>query len=397
LGETRSDYTIPRLLEVLDGDHHENSMIFEAIKALGCTGKESEVTVAHLLTVITDQKKAPFICDLAVEILWKLDEKAGLPGMLDLIEKANHAYEPDWNTRNWAIREIIRTQNEAAISELFNTLKGRSTVESAAKWLPKDFLESGVTIPSLLHLIEHPDPYIRLNAATALVKLDSKSKAATSTFLDLLKEQNSNIYIHAVKELAKLGNTAVIPILVKALEDKNWHYITEILERWNNEVTIPILVKTVAIPVLIKVLERKEFRHYRHFRTAKALANLGSNVGMQELLSLGKMLGSNSSVRESVLGLKAVEALEDLGSEESIQALLTIFLGSVHEKYDVNIHGRVINALNNTLKELENQIGAKSVLLDILRSRDDIPRDEKIEVISIFGNESVVPELLNAL
>jgi HEAT repeat protein len=118
-----------------------------------------------------------------------------------------------------------------------------------------------VTLPDILRLTSHPDDLVRQACAEALYEIGPAAKAAIPILISLLKDKSPNVRYAAVKALGEQGADAApaVPILLWFLDrqpaddDFDRTRVIHTLEQ------IGPAAKS-AVPVLIKLLAKNEFR-----------------------------------------------------------------------------------------------------------------------------------------
>src|SRR5207302_10042966 len=76
--------------------------------------------------------------------------------------------------------------------------------------------------PALIQALKHPQPPVRLQAATVLLRMGpTEMKAAIPGLIDLLDEPDVKLRLEAVHALGKIGAEAkaALPALVELLDD----------------------------------------------------------------------------------------------------------------------------------------------------------------------------------
>ncbi|MGD1714324.1 HEAT repeat domain-containing protein, partial [Dapis sp. BLCC M172] len=138
----------------------------------------------------------------------------------------------------------------------------------------------------------------------------TKSDAATSGLIPLLKDSNSNLVGSTAEALGTIGSETAIPILIPLLEHSTSYEV-----RRSAAKAIGTIGSETAIPILIPFLEHSN--SYVREKAVEVLGTIGSETVIPRLIPL--LEDSDKDVRE-----KAVEVLGTIGSETVIPRLIPL-------------------------------------------------------------------------
>jgi HEAT repeat protein/energy-coupling factor transporter ATP-binding protein EcfA2 len=355
LGKTRSDHTIPNLLQLSAFD-----VSWRVADALGDIGSESAIlALLKLLENINSDVRGR-----AADALGDIGSESAIPALLKLLK------DSDSDVRWRAADALGDIGSESAIPALLKLLEHtNSDVRwSAAFALGKIGSES--TIPALLKLLEHTNSDVSWRAADALGKIGSES--AIPGLLKLLKDSDSDVRKRTAIALGEIGSESAIPALLKLLKDSDYDV------RWRAADVLGKIGSESTIPALLKLLEHTNSDV--SWRAADVLGEIGSESTIPALLKL--LEHTNSDVR-----WRAAFALGKIGSESTIPALLKLL-----EHTNSDVSWRAANALG--------EIGSESAipgLLKLLKDSDSDVRKRTAIALGEIGSESAIPGLLKLL
>jgi HEAT repeat protein len=206
------------------------------------------------------------------------------------------------------------------------------------------------TVPALIEVLTHEDPWLRQNAAIALVKILVQTSLAVPSLPGALRWYDPNHMRKWVTEALSRISPEAVPALVAVMEERDaflWYRVKEAL-RWTGPsgagaeagpeeslvrtepaatASLPTLVKALggedafqrqsaevalgrigapAVPALVEALEGKD--DFPRHRAAEALGRIGS-AAAAAVPALIQALGD----REPLLRYRAAEALARMG------------------------------------------------------------------------------------
>jgi HEAT repeat protein/Cdc6-like AAA superfamily ATPase len=335
----------PKAIPALTSALQDSSMHVRE-KAVEGLGDLSDQTAFDPLFKIALEDQSPIVRWSAAHALGKIDAKAAMQSLLEVIENENYKMR-----------------------------------ERAAEAI--EHLESEEVIPTLVELLENYKQYrysyIYSKAAKGLERIGTET--AIQGLIQALKNLDFKVCRAAINALGHSGNQTVIPKLTEMLEDPNPDVREEVAFALGN------LGSKAAIPELIKFSVDKQNRMVpgrTGVAAARLLGNLGDKVAIPALLKTVKdpKKFPNSRACGVVLG-----ALGKLGCEEIIPELFKRL-----EEDKSWVKSEVIDGLAS----LNDQV-IRSRLCELLEHSDRELRIAAAKVLSKLSDATTIEHLRKAL
>lgn len=273
---------------------------------------------------------------------------------------------PDWLN----VKALGLTQTNAAISRLLKL--SRSKDFHIRLKLEEELLKIGSedAISGLIELVSQDHPDVPCIESAVLTKLGIR-KAVTPDLRAALRDDNSDVRKIAVESFVGLDSEVAVPELLEVLNNKIFHI------RFDSSVGLARLGNNAAIPELLKGLEDEEL----HWEAERALQELGSEEAIPGLI---KILDEHE---DSDVRSRAVEVLGNLGDEEAISGLLKAFK-------DQDYH--VLSRAERALEELKSETAIPELLKFLQDENLNVCR-RAADLLEKLGNEAIIPELFKII
>lgn len=399
LGLTQSDAAIPGLMDAIERgcyQHYKHALNIQAVRVLGSFGTES--TIPYLVKALQDRDFE--VRESAAFSLEKIGSDLAITSLLEAID-----YECEY-----AYQDIIKILGNmgavVAIPTLISALENdlsdcRYIAAEAAKALGN--LGATDAVSALIHTLDDEIYYdVYINAIEALGKIGGES--AITALIKAFASDKEYLQIEAAKALAQLGDNSAISFLINTLKtSNNQNYLIEILGEVNSDAAISAIIEasnpnlsssaartlgktgnTLAIPILIKALTDRDNYYYTRCEAVAALGKIG---GVSEIPILINVLETdeNSSVRSW-----AVRAIANL-MEDRVPSVIKSLIGALKDSSD-SVRKSVVEILD----ELGDPIFIHE-LVDMLTDEHYSVRISAAKALIKFDNEIAIPALIHSL
>jgi HEAT repeat protein len=190
---------VPFLMEALADK--DGLVRYRASVALACIGPKAAEAIPLLCKILKDHSENDVNRGIAANALGRIG-KASLPSLLDLLK------EKDWEVKSHAAQALRYLGPEAkpALPALLELLQDRHlcrTVVDSIKAV------GPAAVPELIKALENPNPYTRVYAATALLKIDPEQEAGMRTLITSLRDNEPGVRTQAARALTHRGAEGV--------------------------------------------------------------------------------------------------------------------------------------------------------------------------------------------
>lgn len=376
---TRSEKIIPDLINVLQKViYHELNPIayWERIdqklyeRTAGLLGRlGSKEIFSKMKDVLQDE--ASFLHCFALDVLGHLGDKAAVPELI----KALHNTDP--RLRREAAIALGKLKHEAALSELLYMLEfdedagARAAAALALEELGKE------AVPGLLKALHDSSAWVRRCAVRAVVGLCGDNETVAPLLIELIHDEDANVFHGMVGTLKQLDSKAVLRKAV-FLETLKSLQSCKVTTRANAAEALGILAEPEGASGLLEALHDVEAAVRRN--AVKALSELGDEQVLPELLRA--LNDEDCSVR-----VWTARILGELGSKEAVPQLLE----ALHD-VESDVHEVAVQALGKLRGE-----AAISELLEIMQDDNTDVRARAVEALGELGGHEAIPQLLEAL
>jgi HEAT repeat protein/energy-coupling factor transporter ATP-binding protein EcfA2 len=363
LGRIGGERVIPTLLESLKDE--DDKVRSRAVSALGRVGGEQGVEA--LLLALKDTSEY---------VRWDAIDALGDVGSKKAIKALTETLREDDRVSSWSSGDALaKIDKEEALAIFCDALKDE-------------------------------DDAVRETAANVLGEIGGER--AKTALLDALKQNYSSfkqllVYREIIDALGRIGGEQVIPILLKAVNNK------EDLVRWEALTCLGRIGGEEALAALLKALEDTD--GYVRGCAAEALGEIG---GERAKAALFKVLDDEDQTARN----RAAIALGQAGGERAIEILLETL--NTSDEYEIMRAARALGqigeerALTSLLAAIKDkrarvrqaviqalgQISGEQVvipLLEALGDEDDFVRSNASKTLGQIGDEALRESLVKAL
>ncbi|MCC5610125.1 HEAT repeat domain-containing protein [Nostoc sp. CHAB 5834] len=391
LGQIGSQEAMDVLIEIIEDK--SNKVRYKAVEALGQIGiKKSELALKEALK---DKDTKPY----AVNALLQIGSEYAV-AVKALIEILEDLEDNDRLNRMFAAGLAGKFGCTEAIPALIEAHSAMDLPDPASNH-PLTQLCTEETLPILLEALKHESVLVRIIIPSVIGKIGS-AKAVPDLIEAFKNEVERNDYGTARRmseALVELGSKEFVPVLIEALENKNY-YIRE-----NAAEALGKIASKDSVPALIKAFKNKNLNN--EHKAEEALIKIGSRE------TVSALIGDIESEDEIVRNV-AVRALEEIGTKEAIEALKTENenLRKI-VKYRLSKIGTpdVLQALIEALKDEDTNLGkiAKygtrksdyttnviQSLTETLKDEDYVVRKIAVKVLGEIRSIDTVPAFIEA-
>jgi HEAT repeat protein len=346
-----------------------------------------------------------------------IEQFAPLEGADGLEPLAHAMADDDWRVRRAAVRALAARRDAALVDAVVSALRDGhrnfSLLSSALQLLTLtgvDFTEA------LIHLLQDPDPDLRIQAALALGT--QQRPTAIDSLLAAVNDSDPNVRFHAIESLGKLAPPAAIDLLAQVAESGDFYLAfpaiealvrindpivagrltpllrdavlgtaaAEALGKIGDEDVVPPLAEALGNPSLpvqpvVHALTQIHDRYQTAFAGGEQIADLirrhATDVGVMRVLDAIGNTPANM-VRPLVVVLGWLR-------DPAIPASLARLLGSHEARHDV------IEAF------VRHGSSAVMLLIDYLTTGDQETRRSAVVALGRIGDRRAVPALIERL
>ncbi|HEY6867632.1 MAG TPA: HEAT repeat domain-containing protein [Candidatus Eisenbacteria bacterium] len=283
-------------------------------------------------------------------VLWAL-ERVKAPDRVSLIV-ALHLDDPSWLARAYAARTLGRQKSRRATAYLLQKLDDPEpgvivNVIAALQQIADS--TSGLTLAMLNRALDHPHPYVRLSAATAMAERfawahpDSGiARVALDTLASRLHDRDAATRGEAARALLARRGTAALPLVTPLLSDSSVYTRAAVLRGLSAlpaAHAAPLLLQRLrpGHPLLVRMTAAEVLGALRHRPAAGALREALADTAL-------------------LVAASAASALADLGDAESIPRIARAY---VERARDADADARI--TIRDALRTLAGRAYADSV------------------------------------
>lgn len=286
-------------------------------------------------------------------------QRLGKQGAAKIPELIAMLTDPSWVVRR-AVVEALAEIGEPALGPLCETLVQRRDSEARIAATVDALVASrGAVEPSMLKLVNHPDPAIVADVAQVLGR--RRSTGSVPVLVELTRHQNDNVAVGAIEGLGRIGGRAAVEALVEIVGSGNFFRTfpaIDVLGRSGDPRAVEPLVKLLSNPSYLP-------------EAARALGRTGERSAVKPLLALLKS-ASDAIVRVAAASLW--ELRERFEDKSGGGALL------IDEMIRAQVGSDIVRRLSQVLP-----VGAASESMAVCR------------LLGAIGNAEAAPALTAAL
>lgn len=352
----------PAIIKLLsDQDNDVRNNVFEFLVKFA----PREQIVSELVEILKTKEGWGYY---AGRFLKKLDARESIPELISILG--------EWGNRRDADTAIMLIGSQEAGPGLIGLLDSEEyeVRKSAARLLGR--LKISESIPELITLLNDEVSMVRNAAVIALGEINAT--AAIPAIQILLNDNEAYVRASATEALVKLGVREAIPELIKILENSGYGNRDWIIRR------LPTLGVRESVPVLARLLETEK-DHSVCSACADVLVEFSAKETLPDLIRLLKR-------EDRDIQLEIAQAVGQLGSKESIPALMELYIGIINSEH-------CYYSETQTVEHALDELGASSIpeLIDHLKDKNEDEDTLNIYDINKFNLSEVHSYLIQLM